>query len=252
MKDMDGKVALVTGAGSGIGRATALLFADNGARVVVSDLVADTGSETVELIRSAGGEALFVQTDISSASDVESLMIMTVENYGRLNFAVNTAGMEAAPRPTADCLEDDFVRTIDVNLKGTWLCMKHEIQQMLKSGSGSIVNMSSIAGLVGVPFMSAYVAAKHGIIGLTKTAALEYGTAGIRVNVVCPSAVRTPMMEQILVSMPELEKDMDANHPIGRIGQPEEIAKTIVWLCSDAASFVTGHSMAIDGGFLAK
>lgn len=252
MGRMDGKVALITGAGSGIGRATALLFAQEGAQVVVSDIVPQGGEETVKLIKDAGGEAVFIKADISAVDQVTAAVNQAVASFGRLDCAVNNAGMEAMPTPTADCAEVDFDKTIEVNLKGTWLCMKYELQQMLKQGSGAIVNVSSVAGLVGVAAMPAYVAAKHGILGLTKTAALEYGTAGIRVNAVCPSAVKTPMMEQIIASMPDLAANMNENHPVGRIGETEEIAESILWLCSDASSFVTGHAMAVDGGFLAK
>jgi len=252
MGKMNGKVALVTGAGSGIGRATALLFAEEGARVVVSDIAPEGGEETVKMIEGAGGGAIFARVDISKAAEVEAAVNKAVETFGQLDYAVNNAGMETQPTPTVDCAESDFDRTIMVNLKGTWLCMKYEIQQMLKSGIGAIVNVSSIAGLVGVAAMPAYVAAKHGIVGLTKTAALEYGTSGIRVNAVCPSAIRTPMLEQVIASIPEAGKDMEANHPIGRIGETKEVAETIVWLCSDAASFVTGHALAVDGGLLAK
>lgn len=249
---VDGKVALVTGAGSGIGRATALRFAREGAKVVVADIVPEGGEETVRMIKSAGGDAVFVKCDISIAAEVDAMVAKAVETYGRLDCAANNAGIEARPAPTVDCAEEDFDRTVMINLKGTFLCMKSEIQQMLKQGGGAIVNTSSMAGMVGVPGMSAYTAAKHGIIGLTRTAALEYGTAGIRVNAVCPGAVRTPMMQQIITAMPELGKEMDENHPVGRIAEPDEIAEAIVWLCSDAASFVTGHPLAVDGGLLAK
>mgnify|MGYP003970851615 FL=1 len=252
MGKMDGKVALVTGASSGIGRETAILFAKEGAKVVVSDVAVEGGEETAKMIKDSGGDAIFVKADIANAAEVEALINKTVATYGRLDCAANNAGMEAQPMPTADCTEDDFDITVKVNLKGTFLCMKFEIQQMLKQGGGAIVNTSSMAGMVGVAGMPAYVASKHGIVGLTRTAALEYGTAGIRVNAVCPGAVRTPMMEQIIASMPELGQQMDENHPIGRIAEPPEIAASIVWLCSDAASFVTGHPMAVDGGLLAK
>jgi len=252
MGRIEGKVALITGAGSGIGRTTAILFAAEGAMVAVSDVSVDGGEETVRQIRQAGGEAVFVKADVSSATEVENMVSKTVETYGRLDYAVNNAGMEAQPTPTADYTEADFDRTIAVNLKGTWLCLKYEIRQMLGQGAGVVVNVSSIAGLVGVPAMSAYVAAKHGIVGLTRTAALEYGTTGIRVNAVCPSAVRTPLMEQVIAGMPELGENMEANHPLGRIGDPKEIAESILWLCSDEASFVTGHALAVDGGYLAK
>ncbi len=252
MGKLDGKVALVTGAGSGIGRATALLFAEEGAKVVVFDIVSEGGEETVKMIEAIGGEVVFVRGDVSKDVEVEAGVNKAVAVFGRLDYGVNNAGMEAQPAPTADCTEEAFARTVEVNLKGTWLCMKYEIQQMLTQGGGSIVNVSSVAGLVGVPAMPAYVAAKHGILGLTKTAALDYGTAGIRVNAVCPSAVRTTMLEQIIASMPDLGSDMDANHPLGRIGETREIARTILWLCSDEASFVTGHALAVDGGFLAQ
>jgi len=249
---MKGKVALVTGAGSGIGRATALLFAREGARVVVADIVPSGGKETVHLIQKAGGEAIFVPADISASEQVQRMIQEAVRAYGRIDYAVNNAGIEAQPAPTADCTEADFDRTVGVNLRGTFLCMKYEIRQMLAQGGGSIVNTSSMAGMVGVAGMPAYTAAKHGIIGLTRTAALEYARAGIRVNAVCPGATRTPMVQQIIAAMPELGKGMEENHPIGRIAEPEEIAEAIVWLCSDSASFVTGHALAVDGGLLAK
>ncbi len=252
MSRMKGKVALVTGAGSGIGRATALLFAREGARVVVADIVPSGGKETVHLIQKAGGEAIFVPADISASEQVQRMIQEAVRAYGRIDYAVNNAGIEAQPAPTADCTEADFDRTVGVNLRGTFLCMKYEIRQMLAQGGGSIVNTSSMAGMVGVAGMPAYTAAKHGIIGLTRTAALEYARAGIRVNAVCPGATRTPMVQQIIAAMPELGKGMEENHPIGRIAEPEEIAEAIVWLCSDSASFVTGHALAVDGGLLAK
>jgi len=252
LRKMEGKVALVTGAASGIGRATALLFAEKGAKVVIADIASEGGQETVKLIEKAGGKALFIKADISKMNEVKALIDKTIEVYGRLDYAVNNAGTEAQPTPTADYAEEDWDRVVDTNLKGTWLCMKYEIQQMLKQGTGAIVNVSSVVGLVGVANMPAYVASKHGVIGLTKTAALEYSGSGIRVNAVCPSVTLTPLMEMVIASMPEQAKNMIANHPIGRIAQPREIAETIVWLCSDSASFVTGHAMVVDGGFLAK
>jgi len=252
MDKMDGKVALVTGASSGIGRDTAILFAKEGAKVVVSDVAVEGGEETVIMIKDAGGDAIFVKADISNAAEVEAMINKTVETYGSVDCAANNAGVEVMPTPTADCTEEDFDLAIRVNLKGTFLCMKYEIQQMLKQGGGAIVNTSSMAGMVGVAAMPAYVASKHGIIGLTRTAALDYGTAGIRVNAVCPGATRTPMIEQVISAMPELGQQMNENHPIGRIAEPPEIAASIVWLCSDAASFITGHPMAVDGGLLAK
>jgi len=252
MGEMDGKVALVTGAASGIGRATALLFAEKGAKVVIDDIAPEGGQETVRLIEKAGGKAVFIRADISKMSEVKALIDKTVETYGRLDYAVNNAGTETKPTPTADYTEEDWDRVVNTNLKGTWLCMKYEIQQMLKQGAGAIVNTSSVAGLVGVASMSAYVASKHGVIGLTKTAALECGASNIRVNAICPSATLTPLMEMVIAGMPEQAKNMIANHPLGRIAETREIAEAIVWLCSDSASFVTGHAMVADGGFLAK
>lgn len=252
MAEMKGKVALVTGAGSGIGRATALLFSRKGARVIVADIVPEGASETIRMIQQEGGEAIPVQADVSNAEQVRAMIEKAVKTYGRLDYAVNNAGIEAQPAPTADCAEADFDRTVAVNLRGTFLCMKYEIQQMLKQGKGAIVNTSSMAGMVGVAGMPAYTASKHGIVGLTRTAALEYARAGIRVNAVCPGATRTPMVEQIIAAMPEIGKGMEENHPIGRIAEPQEIAEAIVWLCSESASFVTGHALAVDGGLLAQ
>ncbi len=249
---MRGKAAFITGSGSGIGRSIALRFAEEGARVAVVEVSVEGGEQTVSMIKEAGGEAIFVRGDISKASEVESAVNRVIDAWGKIDCAVNNAGIEAQPMPTADCPEEDWDMVIGVNLKGTWLCLKYEIKQMLKQGGGVIVNTSSIAGLVGVQGMPAYTASKHGVIGLTKTAALEYGGSGIRVNAVCPGAVRTPMMEQVIKAMPELGEDMNANHPLGRIAEPVDIAEAVMWLCSDSASFVTGHSMVVDGGYTAK
>lgn len=248
----DGKVALVTGAGSGIGRASAMAFAQEGATVVVADIVVEGGEETVKLIKDAGGEASFVKADVSQATEVEAMVNKAVETYGRLDYAHNNAGIEGAMSSTVDCTEETWDSTININLKGVWLCMKYEIPQMLKQGGGAIVNTSSIAGLVGSAGLPAYVASKHGVAGLTKTAAVEYSKEGIRVNAVCPGAIRTPMIERILEENPEMGEMMDSMHPIGRLGESEEIAKAVVWLCSDAASFVTGLPMAVDGGMVAQ
>jgi NAD(P)-dependent dehydrogenase (short-subunit alcohol dehydrogenase family) len=249
---LGGKVALVTGGGSGIGRATALAFAREGAKVVVADVVVAGGAETVARIQQVGGEATFVKTDVSQATEVEALITATVAAYGRLDCAHNNAGVEGVEALTADYPEADWDRVISINLKGVWLCMKYELPQMQRQGAGAIVNTASIAGLVGAHRMSAYVASKHAVAGLTKTAALEYAKAGIRVNAVCPGVIRTPMVERIFSRHPRAETHMTGLEPIGRLGTPEEVAAAVVWLCSDAASFVTGHTLAVDGGVVAQ
>ena len=248
----EGKVALVTGAGSGIGRATALVFAREGAKVVVSDIVVEGGEETMQQIKAAGGEAIFVKADVSKGADVEALITQTVETYGRLDCAFNNAGIEGGVKPTIDCTEEEFGRTIAVNLTGVWLCMKHEIQQMLSQGGGTIVNTASVAGLVGFPGLPDYVASKHGVLGLTKTAALEYAKSGIRVNAVCPGVIQTPMVERGAQLSPGFDELAVSMEPVGRFGQPSEIGEAVVWLCSEAASFVTGHPMTVDGGLVAQ
>jgi NAD(P)-dependent dehydrogenase (short-subunit alcohol dehydrogenase family) len=249
-KKFEGKVALVTGAASGIGRASALAFAREGAKAVVADVLAEGGQETVRMIKEAGGDGLFVRTDVAKAAEVESLIQETVDTYGRLDFAHNNAGIAGDEAPTADCTEENWDHTIAVNLKGVWLCMKYEIPQMLKLGGGAIVNTASTAGLVALEGSPAYCASKGGIIQLTRAAALDYATAGIRVNAVCPGVIRTPMVENQLST--EAEADLIAMEPIGRMGKPEEVAEAIVWLCSDAASFVTGNAMPVDGGLVAQ
>ncbi len=249
---LDTKIALVTGAGSGIGRATALVFAREGAKVVVSDIVVAGGQETVRQIEAAGGEAIFVKADVSQAADVETLVAQTVETYGRLDCAFNNAGIEGGVKPTIDCTEEEFDRTIAVNLTGVWLCMKYEIQQMLSQGGGAIVNTASAAGLVGFPGLPDYVASKHGVVGLTKTAALEYAKSGIRVNAVCPGVIQTPMVERGAQLSPGFDELAVSMEPVGRFGQPAEIGEAVVWLCSDAASFVTGIPMQVDGGLVAQ
>ena len=251
---LDGKVALVTGGASGIGRATALACAREGARLVIADLHEDGGQQTVHLITEKGGDAIFVQADVSSVAAVEAMIRTAVDTYGRLDCAHNNAGIGSRPRaPLHECPEDTWDRVLSINLKGVWLCMKYEIIQMLTQSSGAIVNTASIMGLVGSwSGTAAYNASKHGVVGLTKTAALEYATAGIRVNAVCPGYIRTPLIEDALTSNPALEAQIVARHPVGRMGRPEEIAAAVVWLCSDAASFVTGHTMTVDGGYVAQ
>jgi NAD(P)-dependent dehydrogenase (short-subunit alcohol dehydrogenase family) len=254
--ELDGRVALVTGAGSGIGRATALAFARAGTQVVVADIDPEGGDETVRMIREGegiSGSAVFIPADVSQAAQVEALVRGAVAAFGRLDFAHNNAGIEGSGSLTHHHPEDEWRRIIEVNLIGTWLCMRYEIEEMLRSGGGSIVNTASIAGLVASPASgSAYTASKHGVIGLTKTAAIEYAQAGIRVNAVCPGVIRTPMVERHLARHPGLAEQFAAAEPIGRLGLPEEVAAAVVWLCSDAASFVTGHPMVVDGGFVAR
>jgi NAD(P)-dependent dehydrogenase (short-subunit alcohol dehydrogenase family) len=249
---VDGKIALVTGGGSGIGQATALALAWEGAKIVVADVIVDGGEETVKRIKNAGGQAVFVKTDVAQDADAEAMVKHAVDTYGRLDCAFNNAGIAGAAARTADYARAQWDRVIAINLTGVWLCMRYEIQQMLKQEGGAIVNTASVAGLVGFRSGPAYVAAKHGVVGLTKTAALEYAKAGIRVNAVCPGVIRTPMFERGLKVDPRIEETMSTREPIGRLGKPEEIAEAVVWLCSDAASFVTGLPMAVDGGWVAQ
>jgi len=249
---LDSKVALVTGGASGIGRATALTFAREGAKLVIADMNEEGGQQTVHLITEKGGEAIFVKTDVSKAVEVQALISKAVETYGRLDCAHNNAGIAGGVRAlSADYPEERWHQVIAVNLTGVWLCMKYELAQMRSQGSGAIVNTASAAGLVGGRGMSAYVASKHGVVGLTKTAALEYAQQGIRVNCVCPGVIQTPMTKRGL-NDPELRARLIASEPMGQVGTPEEVAEAVVWLCSDAASFVTGHTMTIDGGFVAQ
>jgi NAD(P)-dependent dehydrogenase (short-subunit alcohol dehydrogenase family) len=242
---MDGKIAVVTGGASGIGRATALLFAAEGARVVVVDRET-SGEDTVARLRERGGDGVFVRCDVASGKDVEKMIARVVDTYGRLDYAFNNAGIEGATATIADYEEKDWDRVLAVNLKGVWLCMKHEIKQMAGKG-GVIVNCASVAGLVGFTEEPAYVASKHGVVGLTKAAALELAREKVRVNAVCPGAIDTPMLRRTAGG-----EDYGEVEPIGRLGRPEEIAESVVWLCSDAASFVTGAALPVDGGWVAQ
>jgi NAD(P)-dependent dehydrogenase (short-subunit alcohol dehydrogenase family) len=250
-KMLDGKVALVTGGGSGMGRASALEFAAHGAKVVVADYVAEGGERTVAVIRDKGGEATFVQADVSNPAQVQALIKKVVDTYGRLDCAHNNAGIEGLIGPLADCTVENWNRIIATNLTGVWLCMKYEIPQMLKQGGGAIVNTASAAGLEGIVGLSAYCSSKHGVVALTKAGAKDYAKTGIRVNAVCPGPIDTPMLERIAdVSAATIQNAGDST-PMGRNGKPEEVARVAVWLCSDAASYVTGVAMPVDGGFVA-
>lgn len=250
--DFKDKVALVTGASSGIGRAAALAFANGGATVVIASRSEADGADTVALIEQAGGNCLFIQTDVTKEADVENLIRSTAAKFGRLDYAFNNAGAQPVPSATTEQTEDDWDLMLSVNLKGTWLCMKYELKQMLEQGSGAIVNNASISGLVGIPTWPAQCASKHGVVGLTKAVALEHAQSGIRVNVVCPGAIETPMLEGLTGGDPEFKAAVAASEPMGRVGKPEEVADAVLWLCSDSSSFVTGHALAVDGGWVAQ
>ncbi len=246
----EGKVALITGGSSGIGRATALQFAAEGAKVVIADVNVEGGEETVRTIKAAGGEAIFVKTDVAQANKVKELVNKTVQVYGRLDCAFNNAGISIEGR-VHQVSEEEWDRLMGINLKGVWLCMKYELIQMLRQECGAIVNMSSVWGLVGMTGEAPYVASKHGVSGLTKAAALDYAREGIRVNEVCPGFIHTPMTDGTF-NNPVRRAQIIAKSPIGRAGKPKEVAEAVVWLCSDAASFVTGHALVVDGGYVAQ
>jgi NAD(P)-dependent dehydrogenase (short-subunit alcohol dehydrogenase family) len=249
-KEFEGKVALVTGGGYGIGRAAALAFARKGAKVSVADVDIKKGEETVQRIKKAGGEALFVKADVSQAADVEALVHKTVETFGRLDFAFNNAGIHKVFVPTIDFTESDWNEMININLKSVWLCLKYEIPQMLKQGKGAIVNTSSAAGLIAAPSNPAYPASKHGVVGLTKSTAIEFARRGIRINCVCPGPTRTGMYESLVAVAPQVVEMMNTKVPMGRMAEPEEVAAAAVWLCSDEASYITGHALPVDGGLV--
>ncbi len=246
------RAVLVTGGGSGIGRAAALALAREGAKVAISGRRRAEGEETANLIRQAHGEAMFVPADVTRAAEVEALVAKAVAAYGRLDGAFNNAGTSGETARTAECSEENWDRTIGVNLKGVWLCMKYELAQMLRQGGGVIVNNASVAGLVGLRGQPAYSAAKGGVIQLTKTAALEYARMGIRINAVCPGFVATPMTEAYARDHPDFEPWIRKVEPVGRLGTPEEVAAAVVWLFSEASSFVTGHALVVDGGLMAQ
>jgi NAD(P)-dependent dehydrogenase (short-subunit alcohol dehydrogenase family) len=249
-QDFKNKVALVTGSSFGIGKATALAFAKRGAKVVLADWIED--EETLNLIKKEGGDAFFVKCDVSNEKDVKNLHEKTMENYGRLDFAFNNAGIEGVPGIVHECTNENWDKILGINLKGTWLCMKYQLPIMLEQGKGAIVNNASIAGLVGFSGVPAYVASKHAVVGLTKNAALDYAKLGIRVNVVCPGVIKTPMIDRFTGKDKEIEKQFVAMKPIGRLGEPEEVADAVVWLCSDGSSFVTGHTLTVDGGWVVQ
>jgi NAD(P)-dependent dehydrogenase (short-subunit alcohol dehydrogenase family) len=250
--DMKGKVALVTGGGSGIGRGTALAFAGKGVRVAVVDIVPEGANLTVSMIKEAGGEAVAILCDVAKSAQVKAMVDKTIETFGRLDYAFNNAGIEGMIAPLSDYDEDAWNHIIAVNLTGVWLCMKYEIPALLKQGGGAIVNTASVAGHIGTPGASGYTATKHGVIGLTKTVALEYATSGIRVNSLCPGAIRTEMWEIGMKKYPHMEQFFRDAHPVGRIGEVNEVAGAVIWMCSDEASFMTGTSMIIDGGVTAR
>jgi|SRR5688572_15906148 len=249
-KKFNNRVAIITGGSFGIGRATAVAFGKMGAKVVVADWIED--DETVRLVKASGGEAIFVRCDVSKESDVKAMVEKTIQTYGRLDYAFNNAGIEGVSATTQLCTEENWDKTLGVNLKGIWLCMKYEIQEMLKTKQGAIVNCASIAGLVGFQGLPAYTASKHGVIGLTKTAALEFAKQNIRINAVCPGVIQTPMIDRFTGKNKEAEKQFENMEPVGRMGQPEEVAEAVLFLCSDAASFITGDAMAVDGGWIAQ
>jgi len=251
MTEFQDKVFMVTGGASGIGKTTAIMFAREGAKVVVADISIKGGQDTVREIRQMGGMATYIQADVSKAREVENLINQIVESYGRLDFAFNNAGIDHKITSMHEVTEDMWDKVISVNLKGVWLCMKYELAQMLKQGYGVIVNTSSVGGLVGAPGLTAYTASKGGINQLTKTAAIEYAKSGIRVNALCPALTLTPLTESLLKNSPETAKRVLEQSPIGRIAKPEEMANAVLWLCSDAASYVNGICLPVDGGFTA-
>lgn len=249
---VEGKAALVTGGASGIGRATAELLAREGARVLVADFDVDLGEQVVQAIHAAGGEALFQRTDVTREADVEAMVAAVVKTWGRLDCAVNNAGITGAIGPVHQVDQSEWDRTLAINLTGAFLCTKHEVAVMQSQGAGAIVNVASGAGVIGTPGLSAYCASKHGVLGLTKTAAIENARTGVRINAICPGTTDTPMLRKAMAADPGLEKLILRGTAGGRFGRAEEIAEAVVWLCSDRASFVSGDSLLVDGGAVAR
>ena len=247
-----GKVALVTGGASGLGRVSAIALARQGARVALSDVAVNEGETTARMITRAGGQAAFVRADVTSSCEVEAMVQETVKTFGRLDFALNNAGIDGVRARTADYPEEVWHQVVNINLTGVFLCMKFELPFMVEQGSGVIINLSSVAGVTGFPGHAAYTASKHGVIGLTRTAALDYAKAGIRVNAICPAYTRTPMLTRMLERTPGLEEKLTARVPLRRLGTAEEIAQAVIYLFSDAAAFITGHSLVMDGGIVAE
>ena len=248
----DQKVAIVTGGNSGIGRATAIAIAKEGAKVTIAGRRVKEREETVRLIKEAGSEGIFVKTDVANENDVRSLVERTVETYGRLDYAFNNAGIEQTMAPLAEQTVEEFDQIMNINVRGVWLSMKYEIPVMLKSGGGAIVNNSSVAGIMGFPQMAIYIASKHAVLGLTKSAALEYAKSGIRINSIAPGGVDTDMVERLTEDDKQWRETLTSMHPIGRLSNPEEIANAVVWLLSNSASFVLGHTLLVDGGVVSR
>lgn len=244
------KVALVTGGSFGIGRATAIAFAAAGAKVVVADWVQD--DETVRLIREAGGEAMFIRCDVSSETDVQAMVDQTLSTYGRLDYGINNAGIEGVQKPLQEFAQDEWDKVLNVNLKGVWLCMKYQVAPMIRQGGGAIVNVSSIAGVVGFPNLAHYVASKHAVNGLTRAAALENAKTGVRINALCPGVIQTPMVDRAIGEDEAMRQGYRAAIPMGRFGTPEEMAGTILFLCSDQSGYITGQTIVADGGWVAQ
>lgn len=252
MGKLEGKVSIITGAGSGIGKSTAILFAKEGSKVVVVDYGVEGGEKTVDLINKDGGEAIFIEADVSKSADVQRAITSTVDKYGKLDILYNNAGVEGILAPMHESTEENFDRVISINLRGVFLGMKYGIIQMLKQGGGVIINTASVAGLIGFPNITAYCASKGGVVQLTKTAALEYATQNIRINCICPGIIWTPMLERFTGGDEETKKQFTAMEPVGRMGKPEEVAQAVLFLASDDASFVTGVPFPVDGGYIAQ